>query len=116
MGPDRLSASHDALIRDAANGGVGVSIMSCWEVARLSFRKKLELDRDVHVWIQMALDYPGVELIGLTPEIVIDSINLPGEFHRDPADQLLVATARSYGIPLLTEDRRILAYPHVLTR
>ena len=55
----------------------------------------------------MALSYPGVQLLPLTLDIVIESTRLPGEFHRDPADQLIVATARLHGLPLMTADRRI---------
>jgi PIN domain nuclease of toxin-antitoxin system len=54
-------------------------------------------------------------LIELTPRIAIESTKLPGTFHRDPADQIIVATARVYDIPLLTADSRILQYPHVRT-
>ncbi len=57
----------------------------------------------------------GINLIGLTPEIVVESTRLPGSFHRDPADQMIVATARVLGIPLLTNDSMIRAYPGVAT-
>jgi PIN domain nuclease of toxin-antitoxin system len=49
----------------------------------------------------------------LTPEIAIESTQLPGEFHRDPADQIIVATARIYNCPLLTSDKKIIDYPNV---
>ena len=63
----------------------------------------------------MALDYPSVELLFITPEIAIESNRLPGDFHRDPADQIIVATARVYQCPLATSDSRIRSYPHVET-
>jgi PIN domain nuclease of toxin-antitoxin system len=66
-------------------------------------------------WMEQALAYPGVQLIELTPRIAIESTKLPGSFHRDPADQIIVATARVYDIPLLTADSRIVQYPHVRT-
>ncbi len=54
-------------------------------------------------------------MFGLTPEIAIDAANLPGSFHPDPADRLIVATARAHGATLLTTDAKILAYSHVST-
>jgi PIN domain nuclease of toxin-antitoxin system len=66
-------------------------------------------------WIEQALAYPGVRLLYLTPRIAVESSHLPGTFHRDPADQIIVATARIRGCPLLTADARILRYPHVKT-
>ena len=66
-------------------------------------------------WFDQALDYPGVQLLALTPEIAIESTRLPGEFHRDPADQIIVATARVYGCPLVTSDEKIVNYLHVAT-
>jgi PIN domain nuclease of toxin-antitoxin system len=54
-----------------------------------------------------------VTLINLTPEIVVESTMLPRPFHRDPADQMIVATSRVLGIALLTMDAQVLAYPHV---
>jgi PIN domain nuclease of toxin-antitoxin system len=63
--------------------------------------------------LEQALSYPGIQLLSLTPEIAIESTQLPGEFHRDPADQVIVATARLYDCPLVTSDTKILEYPHV---
>ena len=62
-----------------------------------------------------ALAYPGIQLIELTPQIAIESTKLPGNFHRDPADQIIVATARVFDIPLMTVDGKILNYLHVRT-
>lgn len=103
------------IIQEHQGDGLGVSIISCWEVARLVERGRLELTVPVERWIKQALAYPGVELLQLTPRIVVESTQLPGEFHRDPADQMLVATARVYDIPLLTADSKLLDYPHVKT-
>jgi len=65
--------------------------------------------------MEQAVAYPGMQLLELTPQIAIESTKLPGSFHRDPADQIIVATARVYDISLLTADSRILQYPHVRT-
>ena len=61
----------------------------------------------------MALAYPGVQLLPLTPEIAIESTRLPGPFHKDPAGRILVATARVLNLPVVTEDQKILSYPHI---
>lgn len=106
--PERLKA-----IEAHTESGVGVSIISCWEVAQKVQTGKLVLDRPVEEWFDLGLTYPGVRLLGLTPAIVLESTRLPGTFHRDPADQIIVATARVLGVPLLTADERILQYPHV---
>jgi PIN domain nuclease of toxin-antitoxin system len=64
-------------------------------------------------WFEQALSYPGVQVLDITPEIAIESTQLPGEFHRDPADQLIVATARIYDCVVVTSDEKIVQYPHV---
>lgn len=93
--------------------GLGVSVISCWEVAKLVELKRLNFEMDVRDWIDQALSYPGIRLIELSTRIAVESTRLPGEFHRDPADQIIVATARIHDCPLLTLDRKILEYDHV---
>ncbi len=89
-------------------------MISCWEVAKLVENNRLALSLAVDEWLTAALAYPGVQLLNLTIPIIVESTKLTG-FHRDPADQLIVATARIYGCPLLTADAKILAYPDVQT-
>ena len=111
--PGRLTPpQREALASEAE---IGVSAISCWEVAKLVERGRLDLDRPVLDWLRAALAYPGVHLVGITPEVAAESASLPGEFHRDPADQLLVATARVRQCRLATSDRRIVEYAHVET-
>ena len=100
-------------IEEHQGEGLGVSIISCWEVAKLVELGRLRLTMPVEHWLEQALAYQGVELIDLAPRIVVESTQLPGEFHRDPADQMIVATARVYDAPLLTADSKIRAYPYV---
>ena len=109
----QLTDEHREIIQKYEDEGLGVSIFSCWEVAKLVELKKLILHCPIDEWLKTALGYPGIRLLDLTTEIVVDSTQLPGEFHRDPADQIIVATARVYNCPLLTADRKILKYPHV---
>lgn len=75
---------------------------------------RLTLPTIIDEWFESALAYPGVQLLNLTLPIIVESTKLIG-FHRDPADQIIVATARIYSCPLLTVDRKILAYPNVNT-
>jgi PIN domain nuclease of toxin-antitoxin system len=110
-----LSESTSALIGDRVEAGIGVSIMSCWEVAKLVQVGRLALPVPTADWLARALSYPGVQLLPLSPAIVVESTQLPGTFHRDPADQLIVATARVLGLSLVTADQRIREYQHVQT-
>ena len=111
--PDRLQARHRELLELGADRVFGVSIISCWEVAKLVEYERLKLDRTVGLWIESALAEPGVSLLPLHPRIVVESTQLPQPFHRDPADQLLVATARIFQCSIMTEDSKIAAYPHI---
>ena len=112
-GDDRLTETQRAAIEQADD--LGVSAISCWEVAKLVELSRLALDRPVLDWLQAALAYPGVRLLPLSPEVAVGSTTLPGTFHRDPADQVIVATARAHGCRVVTSDRKILAYEHVET-
>ena len=94
---------------------VVVSAISLWEIAKLVEHNRLAFNRPVLDWINDALTHPNIQLIPLTPEIIVLSTQLPSGFHKDPADQLLVATAIHLGIPLLTKDTKILGYTHVAT-
>ena len=111
--PAKLSAPQVQHLKGHESTGLGVSVISCWEIAKKVSLKRLKLGKPVPEWIAIALAYPGIQLLGLTPDIAIEANQLPGTFHRDPADQLLVATARTLNIPMLTGDAKILGYPHV---
>lgn len=109
----QLPENCRASIQAHEGDGLGVSIISCWEVAKLVEYKRLTLPLPVAEWLDQALAYPGIQLLDLTPRIVVESTQLPGTFHRDPADQLIVATSRVYDCPLVTLDDKIRVYPHV---
>ena len=76
-------------------------------------KNRLVLHCPIDEWLETALNYPGIKLIDLTPSIVVESTQLPGSFHNDPADQMIVATARHLDCSLLTVDEKILRYEHV---
>ena len=111
----QLSERHTQLIQENEPSGLGISAISCWEVAKLVEYGRLRLDCALEEWMEQALAYPGMALLPLTPHIAIESTQLPGTFHRDPADQIIVATARVHDLPLLTVDRLLMDYPHVRT-
>lgn len=112
--PDLTELQRRAIGEHEADG-LGISAISCWEVAKLVEYKRLDLHRPTLEWLNHALSYPGVRLLDLSPQIAAESTALPGEFHKDPADQIIIATARVHDCPLLTVDRKILEYPHVKT-
>ena len=112
-GDAQLPNDHRTYLQAHEVQGLGVSIISCWEVAKLVEYNRLKLSCSVADWLDQALAYPGVRLLDLTPRIVVESTQLPSTFHRDPADQMIVATARVHNCPLMTVDANILAYPHV---
>jgi PIN domain nuclease of toxin-antitoxin system len=103
------------LIANSENSGIGICTISLWEVAKLVEIGRLVLPVALNQWFVDALNYPGVTLLHLSPEVATESTRLPGDFHRDPADQIIVATARIHGCSLVTADQRIRDYPHVTT-
>jgi len=98
-------------IREAAERfELRVSIISVWEVAMLEAKGRLRFSVPCLDWVDKAVAVPGLALIPITPEIAVDSSRLPGEFHGDPADRLIVATSRRIEAELVSADRRICDY------
>lgn len=114
QGDGRITQKYQDWLQEYQSQRLGLSIISCWEVAKLVEIGKLTLPEPVDEWLTVALAYPGVQVLDLTIPIIVESTKLTG-FHRDPSDQIIVATARIYGCPLLTADAKILAYPDVET-
>lgn len=114
-GPDLSSGKRNILAARQADG-LGVSVISCWEIAKLVEKGRLAFAVPVGQWIDQALAYPGICLLPLDPRIAVASTQLPPPFHNDPADQIIVATAREMDCPLATDDGKILAYAHVKLR
>lgn len=103
-------ASVEAIEQAAARNALRVAAISVWEVGMLVAKGRIQLGVPVAEWVRRALDAPGLVFAELTPEIVIEACNLPGKLHRDPADRMIVATARVTGATLFTKDRSLLAY------
>jgi PIN domain nuclease of toxin-antitoxin system len=88
-----------------------VSIMSAWEVAILAAKGRLNLAMPTQAWIEQSLSHPAMRLVAFDdPAIAVESNELPGNFHADPVDRLLVATARISNFTLVTRDQKILDY------
>ena len=103
-----------AIVAAAQSGGLLVSSVSAWELGLLarprSGAARLRLHPDPEAWFGAVLAQPGFSEAPLTAAMALGASRLPGDFHHDPADRLLVATARELDVPLVTRNRRILAY------
>lgn len=111
-----VASARRAIERAASSGTLALSLISVWEIAKKAEKKQLVLDRPVETWIDEALARPGLQTIELARPVLIESCRLPGPFHGDPADQLIVATARDRDAVIVTRDDRIRRYPHVRSR
>lgn len=115
-GDDRLSAPARALIEQSVastNGRVLVSVISAWEIAMLVERGRVALAMDLDEWLLAVESLEGVTLVPLSAQVAVQSATLPGEFHKDPADRIIVALAREQNAVLVTADEKIQRYPHV---
>jgi len=111
LGDNRLGSANRRMLEKAVpDGQVRVSVISVWEVAMLEIKGRLALAADCETWVREALAAPGIRLAELTPQIAVSSTRLPGVFHGDPADRMLIATARESDAILLTADQAILQY------
>ena len=110
----RLSPrARRALAAAEREQSAALSMISLWEVAKKVEKHQLVLDRPLDDWLDDAVARPGLQLIDLSRPILIDACRLPGSFHGDPADQIIVATARRVGAAVITKDAKIGAYAHV---
>jgi PIN domain nuclease of toxin-antitoxin system len=96
--------------RAVASRTLRIAAISLWEIALLASRGRIVLGKSIALWLEEAMADPGPAIDPLSPQIAIESHALPNGFHRDPADQLIVATARITNATLMTRDRRILDY------
>ena len=110
-GDARLGKNTRELIsKTGRTGRVAISAITPWEIALLVEKGRLGLTNETRTWIEAALALPGIYLAPIEPAIAIDSVRLPGDFHADPADRLIISTARHHKAPLVTADRAILTY------
>jgi PIN domain nuclease of toxin-antitoxin system len=104
------SAIKDLIQETSREGHIGLSSISIWEIAMLQNKGRISLSQPIERWIDKATASPLIRVINIDKGIALESCHLPGEFHGDPADRFIVATARLLGIPLITRDKKILEY------
>ena len=110
----RLSKKAKAQIEKARQEeDLYLSMISIWELAKKVEKKQLILDRGLDAWLDLAAATNAPQLVDLTRPILVESCRLPKPFHGDPADQIIVATARAHTAVLITKDEKIRNYPHV---
>jgi PIN domain nuclease of toxin-antitoxin system len=111
---DRNSLSTRAIRAIKESKRKWISSISLWELAKLVERKRIGFSIPVLEWMTRSVNEQQISIADLSPEIAVESTLLRG-FHKDPADQIIVATARISGMPLLTSDQRIRNFPDVQT-
>lgn len=102
--------AREAIRAAASSSALFVSPMSSWEIATLVRKRRLALNQDVEDWFESVLKIPGTALAELDWKTLIRSVTLPGEPPNDPADRILISTARRFLLCLITRDREILEY------
>ena len=108
-GVSRLSARQEEVLRGAGEEEpLWVSDITLWEVATLSSLGRIKLSLPLREWLEQATAPPLVQRLPITPAVAAEVAALPDSFHRDPADRIIVASARVLGATLLTRDRRII--------
>lgn len=112
--PEKLGPGAYDAIADEGNG-LFVSPVSSLEIVRLAWGGRLILAGRLQTWVDESINALLAEIIALSHEIAMAAYDLPGEFHRDPADRMLAATAVVHDLTLISADERILAYPHLLS-
>ena len=110
-GNPRLKISvRKRIEKNVPKNNLGVSAISVWEIAMLEAKGRIIFNKECSEWIKLALSAPGISLIPITPEIAVASTRLPEIIHGDPADRIIVATARSCGSTLITADKTLIDY------
>jgi PIN domain nuclease of toxin-antitoxin system len=114
--PEKVPPRVHRLLNDRARySRLLLSSISLWEFCKLIQKGRLQAVASPERWLQGALSIPKLSVQDITASIAIGSTTLPQPFHKDPADELIVATAREFDAILLTADRKLLSYPHVRT-
>ena len=112
----QLSKAASKLIdAELKSGEIIVSSISAWEISILIERGRLALSKDVAEWLALVGQIEGLRFAPVDNDIGVASTRLPGDFHNDPADRIIVATARKFSAALVTADEKIRAYPQVKT-
>lgn len=113
---EKISPAALAAINQELQGGeIIISSITAWEIAMLLAKGRITLSMDLAEWLATVEQIEVVKFYAVDNEIALKSAQLPGDFHKDPADRIIVATARKLGAVLVTADEKIKAYSHVRT-
>jgi PIN domain nuclease of toxin-antitoxin system len=105
----RLSPRQEEVLRERSEERpLWVSDITLWEIATLVSLGRIKLHLPLREWLEQATAPPLVQRLPISPAVAAEVATLPGSFHRDPADRIIVASARVVGATLLTQDRRII--------
>lgn len=110
---DHSAAAAEAVEAERRAGEILVSSISAWELAMLVARGRVVLAMDTTPWLATVARIDTLRFVPVDNAIALASVALPGAFHKDPADRLIVATARQHAAPVVTADEKIRAYAHV---
>ena len=113
--PENLPTKISAILKKSTAADITVSAITPWEIAKKVSIGKLRLGCPVSDWLSKATNPKGISLMPLGVDVSVEANQLPGNFHKDPADQIITATARIHGLTLITVDEKLLKYPHVHT-
>ncbi|MGA2975665.1 MAG: type II toxin-antitoxin system VapC family toxin [Spirochaetia bacterium] len=114
LAPENLSKSAVDVVTDA-DTEILVSPISCAEIACGVERSRITLDRHWKLWFRYFIQRNGWRIVDISLKIIEEAYSLPEYAHRDPADRIIIATARMHQCPVVTEDKRIREYAHVET-
>ena len=112
---DKLSKKAFNLIAGTQPDKRAITSISIWEFAMMVSHGRIKLKISPGEWLDHAIHKTGLAVMELSPRIAVDACNLPGEFHKDPADRIIVATCRVNKMKLITKDQKILSYQYVET-
>lgn len=101
--------------KNLSDGEIIISSITAWEIAMLVKQNRLFLSMDVAGWLATVAEIEALRFVPVDIDVSLKSVDLPGVFHKDPADRMIVATARKLAVPLITKDEKIRNYPHVKT-
>jgi PIN domain nuclease of toxin-antitoxin system len=113
--PKKLSNKAYKIIKENPPDKRAIASISMWEFSMMVKTGKVEIKIPTDQWLDQAVNTTGIEVYDLNPKVAAESCNLPGEFHKDPADRIITATARVNDITLITKDKKIIDYPYVRT-
>ncbi|MDH5720555.1 MAG: type II toxin-antitoxin system VapC family toxin [Spirochaetia bacterium] len=106
----KKSGYLDIIKKNIKDHTIFIPAISLWEVSMLVAKERIILSENTLDWVKKASSAPGMSVYPLSPEVAYESTILPGDFHGDPADRMIIATARVLNATLLTFDKEIIKY------